>query len=162
MDKSHKRKLLTPLIKLTFPNMRTISLMTWIRMTWEDLLTFYDLKSICIPVPWSSPTPFITYRIAAGIETYLEKPGKSPTWHALLGNLPVIDLLFKSIISHKAIDVTGLFLAVTVYPTYCLSIVARVPGSIKYHHSVGTNQIHTQASGPWRHKPTTIVLKVVF
>lgn len=158
MDKSQKRKLLTPLIKLTFPKMRTISLVTWTRMIQEDLLAFYDLKSICIPMPWPSPTPLIAYRIAAGIE----QPGKSPTWHALFGNLPVIDLLFKSIISHKAIDVTGLFLAITVYPTYCLSIVARVPGSIKYHHSVGTNQIHTQASGPWRHKPTTIVLKVVF
>lgn len=93
------------------------------------------------------------------------EPERCPTWHALLGNLTVIDLLFKGEISYKAIDVTGLFLAITVYPTYCLGIMARVPGSIKHHHSVGTDQIHTQAPGPLKHKPTTtelLALKTVF
>lgn len=60
---------------------------------------------------------------------------------------------------------TGLFLAITVHPTHCLSIMARVPGSIKHHHAVGTDQIHAQAPGPLKHKPTIaepLVLKMAF
>lgn len=107
--------------------------------------------------PWNNKNGSL-YKCASS------EPGKWPTWHALLGNLTVIDLLFKGEISHKAIDVTGLFLAITVYPTYCLSIMARVPGSIKHHHSVGTNQIYTQASSSLKHKPIItqlLILKMV-
>ena len=67
--------------------------------------------------------------------------------------IKILYLLFEGEISHKAIDVTGLFLAITVYPTYSLSIMARVPGSVKHHHSVGTNQIHAQTPSPLKHKP---------
>lgn len=57
-----------------------------------------------------------------------------------------------------------LSLAVAVHPAHCLRIMARVPGSVKHHYSVGTDQIHAQAPSPLKHETITepFILKVVF
>lgn len=66
------------------------------------------------------------------------------TWHALLGDLTVIDLLLQGVIRNQSVDVARLLLPVAVHPAHGLRVVARVPGSIKHHHSVCSNEVDTQ------------------
>lgn len=66
------------------------------------------------------------------------------TWHALLGDLTVIDLLLKSVIRNQSVNVAWLLLPVAVHSTHSLGIMARVPRSIKHNDSVCSNEVNTQ------------------
>lgn len=68
------------------------------------------------------------------------------TRHALLGHLPVIDLLLQGVVTHQAVDVAGFPLAVPVHPTHRLGVVAGVPGGVEHHHPVGADQVDAQAA----------------
>ena len=63
-------------------------------------------------------------------------PSTLLTWHALFGDLAVVDLLLQREVTHQSVDVAGLPLTVTVDAAYSLGIMARVPGGVEYHHSV--------------------------
>ena len=77
----------------------------------------------------------------------------SLTRHALLGDLPVVDLLLQGEIAHQPVDVAGLPLAVAVHAAHGLRVVARVPGGVEHHHAVGPDQVHAQAARPAAAQP---------
>lgn len=70
------------------------------------------------------------------------------TWHALLGDLSVVDLLLKCEVAHQPVDMTRLPLTVAVDAAHGLGVVARVPGGIKHHHTVRSDQVYTQTTSP--------------
>lgn len=70
------------------------------------------------------------------------------TWHALFGDLSVIDLLLQREVAYQSVDVTRLLLAVAVDAAHGLSVVARVPGGVEHHHAVRPDQVHTQTTSP--------------
>lgn len=68
------------------------------------------------------------------------------TWHALLRDLSVIDFFLQGEITDKAINEAGFPLAISIHPTHCLGIMTWVPGGIKHHHTVSSNEVHPQAT----------------
>lgn len=66
------------------------------------------------------------------------------TRHALLGDLTVIDLLLKGIIRNQSVNVARLLLPIAVHSAHSLGVMARVPRSVKHHHSVCSNEVDTQ------------------
>lgn len=65
------------------------------------------------------------------------------TRHALLGDLPVIDLPLHGAITDQAVDEARSGLPIPVDPTHCLGIMTRVPRHIQHHHTVSPHQVHT-------------------
>lgn len=70
------------------------------------------------------------------------------TRHALLGDLSVVDLLLQCEVAHQPVDVTRLPLTVAVDAAHGLGVVARVPGGVKHHHTVRSDQVYTQTTSP--------------
>lgn len=72
------------------------------------------------------------------------------TRHALLGDLPVVDLLLQREVADEPINVTLLLLAVAVNAAHGLSVVTRVPRGVKHHHTIRPDQVHPQTARPDR------------
>lgn len=70
------------------------------------------------------------------------------TWHALFGDLSVVDLLLQCEVAHQPVDVTRLPLTVAVDAAHGLGVVARVPGGVEHHHAVRSDQVYTQTTSP--------------
>ena len=62
--------------------------------------------------------------------------------------MPVVDLLLHGVVRHEAVHEAVLGLPVAVDATHGLTIVARIPGRIEDHNTVGADQIDAQTASP--------------
>lgn len=71
---------------------------------------------------------------------------ETPTRHALLGDLSVVDLLLQGEVTDEPVDVAAFDLAVAVHAAHSLGVVTGVPGSIEDYDAIGPDQIYPQAA----------------
>jgi len=67
--------------------------------------------------------------------------------HALLTDLPVVDLLLHCVVGDKSVDVARPRLAVAVDATHGLAVMTWVPRRIEHHHTTSADQVDTQTAG---------------
>ena len=69
------------------------------------------------------------------------------TRHALLGDLPVVDLLLHGVVGDEAVDVGALLLSEAEHATHGLAVVTRVPRRVQDNDAIRADQVDSQTPG---------------